>query len=196
MTTPRITRLLQEWSTGDEDALNTLMPLVHRELQLLARRHMRGERQGHTLQATALVSETYLRLVELKRIDWKDREHFFAVAARVMRRVLVDAARARAAQKRGEGVRPASLEDVELADHPGAENLLLLDDALRKLQAVDGRKARVVELKVFAGLRIEEVATTLGVSAETIKRDWRLAKAWLARELTPSAHAGGGPPRT
>ncbi|HEY7569108.1 MAG TPA: ECF-type sigma factor [Gemmatimonadaceae bacterium] len=192
--TTRITRLLHEWSTGDEEALNILMPLVHRELRQLAREHMRHERPSHTLQATALVSEAYLRLLKLKRIRWEDREHFFAVAARLMRQILVDAARARDAQKRGLGVRPASLEEAESAgstEGNAASDLLFVDEALQKLQAVDARKAQVVELRVFMGLSIEEVAAALSVSVETVKRDWRLAKAWLAQELTPADHPSG-----
>jgi RNA polymerase sigma-70 factor (ECF subfamily) len=192
--TTRITRLLHEWSTGDEEALNILMPLVHRQLRQLAREHMRHERPSHTLQATALVSEAYLRLLKLKRIRWEDREHFFAVAARLMRQILVDAARARDAQKRGLGVRPASLEEAESAgstEGNAASDLLFVDEALQKLQAVDARKAQVVELRVFMGLSIEEVAAALSVSVETVKRDWRLAKAWLAQELTQADHPSG-----
>jgi RNA polymerase sigma factor (TIGR02999 family) len=192
--TTRITRLLHEWSTGDEEALNILMPLVHRELRQLAREHMRHERPSHTLQATALVSEAYLRLLKLKRIRWEDREHFFAVAARLMRQILVDAARARDAQKRGLGVRPASLEEAGLegsTEGNAASDLLFVDEALQKLQVVDARKAQVVELRVFMGLSIEEVAAALSVSVETVKRDWRLAKAWLAQELTPADRHSG-----
>ena len=179
----RITRLLHEWSAGDEEALKVLMPLVHRELRKLARQQMRHERQNHTLQATALVSEAYLRLLEVKQIRWEDREHFFAVAARLMRRILVDSARARDAHKRGNGLRPASLEEVESTASSPASDLLFVDETLRKLEAIDARKAKVVELRVFVGLSVEEAALVLGVSAETVKRDWRLAKAWLARAL-------------
>ena len=185
MPPPRITRLLNEWSAGDEEALNVLIPLVHRELQQLARRHMRQERHGHTLQATALVSEAYLRLLELKQIQWEDREHFFAVAARLMRRILVDAARARHAQKRGDGVQAVPLEEAQSESNPEGD-LLFVDEALRSLQAVDKRKAQVVELRIFMGLSVEQAASVLGVSTETVKRDWRLAKAWLKRELEPS----------
>jgi RNA polymerase sigma-70 factor (ECF subfamily) len=181
--TTRITRLLHDWSTGDEEALNALMPLVHRELRRLARQHMRRERHGHTLQATALVSEAYLRLLELKQIQWEDREHFFAVAARLMRRILVDSARARNAQKRSLGVEPVSLDEAESKEAGPAGDLLFVDEALRKLQTFDARKAQVVELRVFMGLSVEEAAAVLGVSEETIKRDWRLAKAWLKHEL-------------
>lgn len=162
------------------------MPLVHRELQQLARRHMRHERHGHTLQATALVSEAYLRLLELKQIQWEDREHFFAVAARLMRRILVDAARARHAQKRGDGVQVVPLEEAQSAESNPEGDLLFVDEALRSLQAVDKRKAQVVELRIFMGLSVEQAARVLGVSTETVKRDWRLAKAWLKRELEPA----------
>ena len=180
---PRITLLLHEWSSGDEEALNVLMPLVHRELRQLARQHMRHERHDHTLQATALVSEAYLRLLELKEIQWEDREHFFAVAARLMRRILVDAARARKAQKRGAGEQAVPLEEAQSARSDPESDLLFVDEALQNLQAVDKRKAQVVELRVFMGLSVEEAADVLGVSTETVKRDWRLAKAWLKQEL-------------
>ena len=182
----RITQLLHEWSAGDEGALSALMPLVHLELRRLARQHMRHERHGHTLQATALVNEAYLRLLEVKQLQWQDRDHFFAVAARLMRRILVDSARARSAHKRGDGERPASLDEAASAARSPAVDLLVVDEALRTLEAVDPRKAQVVELRVFMGLSVEETALALGVSAETVKRDWRLAKAWIARELAPS----------
>ena len=184
--TPQITRLLQEWGSGDEDALNVLIPLVHRELRLLARQHMRRERQGHTLQATALVSEAYLKLLKLKQIQWEDREHFFAVAARLMRRILVDAARSRSAQKRGVGEPAMPLDETQSASSEAESELLFVDEALQRLTAVDARKAQVVELRIFMGLSVEETAEALGVSTETIKRDWRLAKAWLKRELEPA----------
>ena len=185
--TTHITRLLHDWSTGDDEALNILMPLVHRELRQLARQHMRSERHGHTLQATALVSEAYLRLLTLKQIQWEDRDHFFAVAARLMRRILVDAARARDAEKRGFGTEPVPLDQAESKEDHSAGDLLFVDEALRKLQAFDARKAQVVELRVFMGLSVEETAAVLRVSVETVKRDWRLAKAWLKHELEPPA---------
>lgn len=185
MSTPSITTLLQDWSTGDDQALNVLMPLVHRELRQLARLHMRQERHGRTMQATALVSEAYLRLLELKQIQWEDRDHFFAVAARVMRRILVDAARARDAQKRGSGIRPVPLEEAESRNSSPSNDLLFVDEALQKLHAYDPRKAQVVELRVFVGLSVEETAGVIGVSTETVKRDWRFAKAWLKHELEP-----------
>ena len=187
--TTHITRLLHEWSSGDEEALNVLMPLVHRELRQLARLHLRSERHGHTLQATALVSEAYLRLLELKEIQWEDRDHFFAVAARLMRRILVDAARARDSQKRGLGVEPVPLDEAASKEGHSAGDLLFVDETLRRLQAVDARKAQVVELRVFMGLSVEEAAAALGVSVETVKRDWRLAKVWLKHELESPARA-------
>src|SRR5262245_28343061 len=153
--TPRITRLLHDWSSGDEEALNVLMPLVHRELRLLARQHMRRERNEHTLQATALVSEAYLRLLELKQIQWEDREHFFAVAARLMRRILVDAARARNAQKRGDGQPPVPLEAAESARRDPESELLFVDEALKSLQAVEKRQVEGVEPGVVEGLSCE-----------------------------------------
>lgn len=179
---PRITQLLRAWGGGNRQALDDLLPLVHDELRQIARCHMRGERERHTLQPTALVSEAYLRLLEIKEIRWEDREHFFAVAARLMRRILIDSARARKAAKRGDGVQPLPLEDAQAALAPAAD-LIAVDQALRKLAAVDARKARIVELRVFMGLTVEEVANVLGVSPETVKRDWRLSKAWLATEL-------------
>jgi RNA polymerase sigma factor (TIGR02999 family) len=193
---PQITRLLHDWGSGDEEALNALIPLVHRELRLLARRHLRRERQGHTLQATALVSEAYLRLLELKQIQWEDREHFFAVAARMMRRILVDAARAKDAQKRGVGEQPAPLEESHSARSDPEHELLFVDEMLQRLQAFDPRKAQVIELRVFMGLSIEEAADVLDVSVETVKRDWRLAKAWLKRELEPVDVPSGGSAQT
>ena len=148
------------------------------------------------MQATALVSEAYLRLLELKQIQWEDREHFFAVAARLMRRILVDAARARDAQKRGLGVDPVPLDEAESKEIGASADLLFVDEALQRLQAFDARKAQVIELRVFIGLSVEEAALVLGVSAETVKRDWRLAKAWLKQELEPAAEADPSPPRS
>lgn len=160
------------------------MPLVHNELRRLARRHMGRERLGHTLQPTALVNEAYLRLLEIKQIEWQDRDHFFAVAARLMRRILVDSARARQAQKRGDGIRPVSLEDVLSPQSHHHDGLLELENALQKLEEMDPRKARVVELRFFTGLSVEEAARVLGVSTRTVKRDWLFAKAWLSSEIS------------
>ncbi|MGD9902491.1 MAG: sigma-70 family RNA polymerase sigma factor [Vicinamibacterales bacterium] len=180
---PPVTDLLLAWRGGDERALDRLVPLVHAELLRLARRQMNRERARHTLQTTALVNEAYLRLVDLSRVQWQDRSHFFAMAARVMRRVLVDHARARRQQKRGGGVRPAPLDlSPEVAVERG-DDLVALDDALQTLAVVDPRKAQVVELRFFGGLSVEETAQALAVSVETVGRDWRLAKLWLLREL-------------
>ena len=180
---PNATVLLQAWGRGDQAAFDALVPLVHEELRRLARRHMRHERPGHTLQATALVNEAYLRLVDLKRIEWHDRAHFLGMASRMMRRILVDSARARHNQKRGGGQRKLSLDEaLEVPQAPG-QDLVALDDALQALAAVDPRKAQVVEMRFFGGLSVKETATALHVSVDTVMRDWSLAQAWLYREL-------------
>jgi RNA polymerase sigma factor (TIGR02999 family) len=179
----RITDLLIAWHEGDARALDRLIPLVHDELRRLAHRHMRGERRGHQLQTTALVNEAYLRLVDSTRVRWQDRAHFFAVSAQLMRRILVDMARARLKRKRGGGVlRVAFDEALGVSGTPGPE-LVALDDALRALAEVDERKSRVVELRFFGGLSVEETAAALGVSPVTVMRDWAMAKAWLSREM-------------
>ena len=182
----QVTRLLRKWQGGDREALDRLMPAVHDELKRLARIHMRGERDGHSLQPTALVNEVYLRLAELQAMNWQDRAHFFAMASRLMRRVLVDAARAREAGKRGGSAIRVSFVEGRLADARANEtlDLLALDAALTALAAGDERKARVVELRFFGGLSVEETAAVLGVSVETVARDWRFAKLWLRRELS------------
>jgi RNA polymerase sigma factor (TIGR02999 family) len=160
-----------------------LIPLVHEELRRIARRCMAGERAGHSLQATALVNEAYLRLVDVQRIDWQNRAHFLAMAARLMRRILVDVARSRGYQKRGgEAVRVTFDAALVVSDEPG-QDLVALDDALAALATVDERKARVIELRFFGGLSVEETASVLTVSVDTVMRDWKLAKAWLLREL-------------
>ena len=164
-------------------ALDRLVPLVHGELRRLAGRHMRHERAGHTLQASALVNEAYLRLIEVKQVPWQNRAHFFAMASRIMRRILVDAARAKGSQKRDAGGQKVSLDEaVAVADTPSPD-FVALDDALNALEAIDPRKCKVVEMRFFAGMSVEETAEALHLSVGTIKRDWRLAKAWLAREL-------------
>jgi RNA polymerase sigma factor (TIGR02999 family) len=178
-----VTRLLRAWSGGDAEALNALTPLVYEELHRRAHWHMRRESPGHTLQTTALVNEAYLRLVDMRHVSWRDRAHFFALASRVIRHVLVDAARSRRSLKRGADACPEAIdEDLLISDNPLAD-IIALDDALRALSSVDQRKNQVVELRFFGGLTVEETAEVLGVSAETIKRDWKLAKAWLRREL-------------
>ena len=178
-----ITRLLHAWSDGDESALDSLMPLVYDELHRAAHSCMAREAPDHTLQTTALVNEVYLRLLGARAVDWQDRAHFNAVCATLMRRILTDLARARTSQKRGGAAPHVPLEeDILVSDAPRIE-LLELDEALTSLAAVDQRKARVVELRFFGGLSVEETAAALHVSAETVHRDWRLAKEWLQREL-------------
>ncbi|HEX7778815.1 MAG TPA: sigma-70 family RNA polymerase sigma factor [Vicinamibacterales bacterium] len=179
-----MTALLQAWSAGDPGALDQLVPLVHAELRRLARRYIRRERAGHTLQTTALINEAYLRLVDAKGVNWQNRVHFFGVSARIMRRVLVDFARERGSRKRGGGDRRVPLEEARLVAVAPDEDLVALDEALNALGAVDPRKSRTIELRFFGGLSIEEAARVLAVSSETVKRDSRLAKAWLLRWLT------------
>jgi RNA polymerase sigma-70 factor, ECF subfamily len=183
------TELLLAWNGGEDEALDRLMPLVHEELRRLAVRHMSRERPDHTLQATALVNETYLRLIDVKRIKWQNRAHFFAMSARVMRRILVDLARARGNQKRGGGARRVSLDEALIVSNDQTPGLVALDDALKALAAIYPRKSEVVELRFFGGLDIEETAEALHVSPDTVKRDWRFAKLWLLREL--SGHDAG-----
>lgn len=179
-----MTALLQAWSDGDRRALERLVPLVHAELRRLARRYLRRERAGHTLQTTALIHEAFIRLVEAKGINWQNRAHFFGISVRVMRRVLVDFARERGYQKRGGGIRRVPLDEALLvADEPD-QDLVALDDALNALAEIDARKSRAIELRFFGGLSIAEAALILEVSPETVKRDCRLAKAWLLRWLT------------
>jgi RNA polymerase sigma factor (TIGR02999 family) len=176
--------LLLAWSEGDQTALEQLVPLVHEELHRLAKRMMARERPGHTLQATALVNEAYLRLVDVHRVQWRNRVHFLAVSAQIMRRILVEFARSHRRHKRGGGVQPVALE--EALNEAGGRidaNLVALDDALRVLTEQDPRLGQVVELRFFGGLNVEETAEVLGVSAATVMRDWKLAKVWLLREL-------------
>ena len=181
------TELLQAWSEGDEGALNELVPLVEKELYRLARAYMRRERQDHTLQATALVNEVFLRLTRTSNPRWQDRAHFVGIAARLMRQVLVDHARSRAYRKRGGGGKRIPLENAPLIT-PGLElDVLAVDRALEAFAKVDPRKSQVVELRFFGGLSVEETADVLGMSVETVKRDWRVAKMWLSRELEGKA---------
>lgn len=179
----RPTELLHAWSCGEAQAFGELIPLVHAELKRLAQRHMAHERPDHTLQPSALVNEAYLRLVGLKQMQWQDRAHFFAMSARVMRRILVDFARARRNEKRGGGVPKVTIDEPLLAAPEIDPDLLSLDDALRELATVYPRKSEVVELRYFGGLSLEETADALDVSVDTVKRDWRFAKLWLLREL-------------
>jgi RNA polymerase sigma factor (TIGR02999 family) len=178
-----ITALLGEWSRGNRTALNQLLPLVYAELRRMAARQLRNERADHTLQPTALVHEAYIRLVGQHQVDWDNRAHFFGVAARVMRRILVDNARRRAASKRGEGVRCVSIDQAKDVAAVNEIPILALDQALHGLENIDSELARIVELRAFGGLTIEEAAHVLSVSPSTAKREWRTAKAWLNREL-------------
>ena len=179
------TALLLAWSRGDQAAFDDLVPLIHDELHRIARRHMRPERTGHTLQAIALVNEAYLRLIDVKRIQWENRAHFLAMASRVMRRILVESARARRFQKRGGGAQVEPLDEARIAVGEPSRDLVALDDALTALASMDPRKSHVVEMRFFGGLTVEETAEALHVSAGTVRRDWRLAKAWLFSELSP-----------
>jgi RNA polymerase sigma factor (TIGR02999 family) len=188
--TKDVTQLLHAWSQGQDAALEELVPLVHQELRRLARKHMLGERPGHTLQATALVNEAYLRLVNSRKVNWQNRAHFFAISAQLMRRILVDYARARGYQKRGGGVPKVTLDEAWMGPQEKGHDLVALDDALNVLAGVDPRKSKVVELRFFGGLNVEETAEVLKVSPDTVLRDWRLAKAWLAREMRKAGAAG------
>ena len=184
--TAEITRLLHAWRGGDIAAFDRLAPLVYDELRRMAHGYMRGEREEATLQATALVNEAFLRLVDATGVDWSDRAHFFAVSAQMMRRILVDAARARGRAKRGGAAAKLSLDEVPEIGSEHAQELVAVDDALDALAAFDPRKARVVELRFFGGLSVEETAAVLGLSPQSVMRDWRLARAWLLRELDRS----------
>jgi RNA polymerase sigma factor (TIGR02999 family) len=179
----RISQLLADWSNSDPTARERLVPIVYEELRRLAHHYMRGEREGHTLQTTALVNEMYLRLVGIDALRWRDRANFFAMAAMLMRRVLVDYARQRGRDKRGAGVSVTSLDENVIAPQP-AVDVVALDQALERLAAVDPQQSRVVELRFFAGLSVKETAEVLGISAATVKRDWATARLWLYNELT------------
>ncbi len=184
-----VSGLLQAWSDGDQGALDRLTPIVYEELRRLARRYLKGERAGHSLQTTALVNEAYMRLVDYKRMQWQNRAHFFAVSAQLMRRILVEHAR-RHNLKRGGGVRHVSLEEVAMVGGKRAANLVALDVAMNELARVDPRKVQVVEMRFFGGLSVEETAEVLKVSPITVMRDWSTAKAWLYRELTGGTSDG------
>ena len=178
-----VTQLLRAWSEGDSEALAALTPLVYEELHRRAHWHMARERPGQTLQTTALVNEAYVRLMDIRDVSWRDRAHFFALASRMIRRVLVDAARARISAKRGGGAPEAPFDELLMVSREPPADILALDDALNALTTIDQRKDQVVELRFFGGLTVEEAADVLRVSFETVKRDWKLAKAWLRREL-------------
>jgi RNA polymerase sigma factor (TIGR02999 family) len=182
--THEVTRLLKAWSAGDKEALEKLTPLIYRQLHQVARRYMAGERTGHTLQTTALVNEVYLRLVDCAQVNWQDRAHFFAVSARLMRHILIDFARSRGYLKRGAAVPHISLDEAPPVCNEPDVNLVALDDALKALAEVDERKSKVVEMRFFGGLSVEETAEVLCISSDTVLRDWKLAKIWLFRELS------------
>lgn len=183
-----VSQLLQAWGEGDEAAVEPLMSLVYGELRRLAKHHMRRERAGHTLQTTALVHEAYLRLIDASQVRLENRRHFFAVASRLMRQVLVDLARERGSHKRGGAVEEVSLDEALVVGAQRDEGLLALDEALRELAEFDARKSQVVELRFFGGFSVEETAETLDISVETVHRDWRLARSWLLKKLR-----GGSP---
>ena len=178
-----VTELLHAWSDGKEESLDDLVPLVYEELHRLARHYMNGERSDHMLQTSALVNEAYLRLVDWKNVRWQNRAHFFGVAAQIMRRILVDFARSRNYAKRGGAARQVSLAQVEVSSADQGEDLVALDEALERLSAIDARKGRIVELRFFGGLSVDETAEVLKISARTVMREWSLAQAWLHREL-------------
>jgi len=185
-----ISNLLKAWDAGDELALERLTPLVYAELHRAAHRCMTGERSEHTLQTTALINELYLRLVDFQHIDWQNRAHFFGICAQLMRRVLVDFSRARSSQKRGGDAPQFSFDEELMISNAAQPDLVALDDALNALATVDERKSRVVELRFFGGLDVRETAEVLRVSSETVMRDWKLAKAWLFRELSQESRNG------
>jgi RNA polymerase sigma-70 factor (ECF subfamily) len=184
-----VSKLLLAWSAGNQSALDRLTPIVYEELRRLARRYMRAERAGHSLQTTALVNEAYMRLVDYKRMQWQNRAHFFAVAAQLMRRILVEHARRRSL-KRGGDLRHVSLDEATVAGIGRGKNLVALDDALNALARLDPRKVQVVEMRFFGGLSVDETAEVLKVSPVTVMRDWNTAKAWLQRELAGETRDG------
>jgi len=181
-----VTQMLHDWSDGDREALDKLIPIVYTELRRQAAGYLRRERPGHTLQTTALIHEAYLRLIDQKDVRWQNRAHFFAIAAQLMRRILVDHARSRQAAKRGGSDIKLPLEATMIASEGSEVDLVALDEALERLAAIDPQQGRVVELRFFSGLSVEETAEVLGVSTRTVKRDWNVAKAWLRREISKS----------
>jgi RNA polymerase sigma-70 factor (ECF subfamily) len=192
MTLPphEVTQLLKAWAAGDQHALDRLTPLVYQQLHRAAHHYMNGERSGHVLQTTALVNEVYLRLFDCRELNWQDRAHFFAVCAQLMRRILIDMARSRRYQKRGAAAPHVALDDAFGVGHQLSAEIVALEDALNTLAAQDVRKCKVVELKFFGGLSVQETAAVLKISAETVMRDWRFAKSWLLRELSEEAGHG------
>jgi RNA polymerase sigma factor (TIGR02999 family) len=180
-----ITLLLRAWGAGDQAALDQLSKCVYEELRLMARRHMKNERLGNSLQTTALVHEVYLRLVDVTKVEWQQRAQFFAMAAQMMRRILVDAARARASQKRGAGAVRVDLDEIAVVSPERDRSMVALDDALTAFEQIAPRQAKVVELRYFGGLQEEEIVEVLKISPRTVRRDWEFARVWLARELHP-----------
>lgn len=185
---PNVTQLLVNWNNGDSSALNQLLPLVNDELRRLARNYLRRESPGHTLQPTALVNEAYLRLIDQHHVQWQNRAHFFGIAAQLMRRILVDHARRHAYAKRGGGALQVSFDEGMAVTEAKAAELLAVNEALEKLTALDARKGRIVELRFFGGLNLDETAEVLHISSPTVQREWRAAKAWLHRILTEGSH--------
>lgn len=183
--TQQITQLLKEWSGGDQNSLDKLMPLVYEELRRQASRYLRKERAGHTLQTTALIHEAYLKLIDQRNVQWQNRAHFFAIAAQAMRRILVDYARERKREKRGGSAENLPIEEaLQISSNEKSVDLVALDDALTKLAQFDERQARIVELRYFSGLDIDETAEVLGISNATVRRDWNMAKAWLYQRIS------------
>jgi RNA polymerase sigma factor (TIGR02999 family) len=182
-----ITQLLAEWSDGNQSALDELYPLVYDELHRLARRYMSREREGHTLQTTALINEAYVRLVDQRNVHWANRSHFFAISAQIMRRILIDHARRHAYAKRGCGAQQVSLDEAAIVTRTAGAELLRLDEALKSLAEMDPRRSQVVELRYFGGLNNEEIAGVLNISENTVTRDWNMARAWLHRQLSESS---------
>ena len=188
--TAQVTRLLKQWGEGKGQALDELMPLVYDELKRLAGSYLRRERPDHTLQSAALVNEAYVRLIDQNQVQWQNRAHFFGIAAQMMRRILVDHARSHLADKRGAGVPVLSLDEIVAEAQNQSVNLLGLDEALSKLEKIDAQQGKIVELRFFSGLSIEETATVLGISPATVKREWAAARAWLYREVSAKTNGG------
>jgi RNA polymerase sigma factor (TIGR02999 family) len=182
-----ITQLLAEWSDGNQSALDELYPLVYDELHRLARRYMSREREGHTLQTTALINEAYVRLVDQRNVHWANRSHFFAISAQIMRRILIDHARRHGYAKRGGGAQQVSLDEAAIVTRTAGAELLRLDEALKSLAEMDPRRSQVVELRYFGGLNNEEIAGVLNISENTVTRDWNMARAWLHQQLSESS---------
>lgn len=187
-----VTQILRDWGEGDQQALDKLMPLVYRELRRLAQHYLRGERSDHTLEPTALVHEAYLRLVDQRGVTWQNRAHFFGVAAQLIRRILVDYARRHRAAKRGGCVPKITLEQAVIGSEERAEDVVALDEALSRLATLDPRQGRIVELRYFSGLTLEQTAEVLGISPATVKREWSVARAWLYRQIRGGSRGGAG----